>query len=103
MISLTTFPASLSTNLKNLTRSDELTKLSHDVNEDGALREDKLLIPFPSFVILVLLTFYSPSTRVKIILVDVALKEDEPLIPLPSFVILVLLTFSSPSTRVKST
>ncbi|KAG2310643.1 hypothetical protein Bca52824_022200 [Brassica carinata] len=52
---------------------------------DGALREGEPLIPLPSFEILVLLTFPSPSTRVKStkrveaiypLLKDVALSPD---------------------------
>ncbi|KAH0859453.1 hypothetical protein HID58_087714 [Brassica napus] len=54
---------------------------------DGALREGEPLIPLPSFEILVLLTFSSPSTRVKStkrveaiyhLLKDVALSPDIP-------------------------
>ncbi|KAL0702791.1 hypothetical protein Bca4012_058913 [Brassica carinata] len=53
----------------------------------GALREGKPLIPLPSFDILVLLIFSSPSTRVKSteraeaiypLLKDVALSPDMP-------------------------
>ncbi|CAN6814133.1 hypothetical protein Bca4012_005618 [Brassica carinata] len=54
---------------------------------DGALREGEPLIPLPSFEILVLLTFSSPSTGVKStkrveaiyhLLKDVALSPDMP-------------------------